>query len=270
MYEIVTKKDLAPTVKLFEVHAPMVAKRALPGQFVSLRLHEKGERIPLTITDWSRENGTITLVVLEAGKTTRQLISMKEGDHILNLVGPLGKPAKIENFGTVAFVGGGVGIALLYPEVRAFREAGNEIITIIGARTKELLIFEEQLAKLSDEIHVATDDGSKGHHGFVTDLLKNLLEEGRKIDLVLAVGPVIMMKVVANLTKTFGVRTVVSLNPIMVDGTGMCGSCRVLVGGGVKFACVDGPEFDGHLVDFDNLLARNQRYLEEEKLALGE
>ena len=268
MYKIVSKKDLAPNIKMFKIYAPRVAAKAMPGQFVILRLHEKGERIPLTITDWSKEEGTVTVVVLEAGKTTKQLALMKEGDYILNFVGPLGRPAEIKHYGTVAFVGGGVGIALLYPEVRAFREAGNKIITIIGARTKELLIFEDELAKLSDEFYVATDDGSKGHHGFVSDILKKLLEEGKHIDLVVAVGPVIMMKVISNLTKPYGVKTIVSLNPIMVDGTGMCGSCRVTVGGETKFVCVDGPEFDGHLVDFDNLIARNRRYLEEEKIAL--
>ncbi len=268
MYKIVAKKDLASTIKLFEIYAPRVAKKAMPGQFVILRLDEKGERIPLTITDWSKEKGTVTVVVLEAGKTTKKLASMKVGDYILNFVGPLGKPAEVKNYGTVVFVGGGVGIALLYPEVRAFKEVGNKIITIIGARTKDLLIFEEELAKLSDELYIATDDGSKGHHGFVSDLLKKLLDEGKHIDLVVAVGPVIMMKVISNLTKPYGIKTIVSLNPIMVDGTGMCGSCRVIVGGETKFTCVDGPEFDGHLVDFDNLIARNQRYLEEEKLAL--
>ena len=268
MYKIVSKKDLASNVKMFKVYAPRVAAKAKPGQFIILRLHEKGERIPLTITDWSKEEGTVTIVVLEAGKTTKELASMKEGDYILNFVGPLGKPAEVKYYGTVAFVGGGVGIALIYPEVRAFKEAGNKIITIIGARTKDLLIFEDELSKLSDELYVATDDGSKGHHGFVSDILKKLLEEGKHIDLVIAVGPVIMMKVISDLTRPYGIKTIVSLNPIMVDGTGMCGSCRVTVGGETKFVCVDGPEFDGHLVDFDNLIARNRRYLEEEKIAL--
>lgn len=268
MYKIVLKRDLAPNIKMFKIHAPRVAAKAMPGQFVILRLHEKGERIPLTITDWSKEDGTVTVIVLEAGKTTKQLALMREGDYILNFVGPLGRPAEVRYYGTVVFVGGGVGIALLYPEVKAFKETGNKIITIIGARTKELLIFEDELAKLSDELYIATDDGSKGHHGFVSDILKKLLEDGRRIDLVVAVGPVIMMKVISNLTKPYRIKTIVSLNPIMVDGTGMCGSCRVTVGGETKFVCVDGPEFDGHLVDFDNLIARNQRYLEEERLAL--
>ncbi|MHC1566428.1 MAG: sulfide/dihydroorotate dehydrogenase-like FAD/NAD-binding protein [Candidatus Syntropharchaeia archaeon] len=267
-YEIVAAKRLAPTIKQLEISAPLVARKAKPGQFVILRIDEKGERIPLTITDLDAEKGTITIVVLEAGRTTKKLSRMEEGDSILNLVGPLGNPAEIKDYGTVVFVGGGVGIALIYPEIRAFKEAGNKVISIIGARTKDLLIFEEEIKENSDELYIATDDGSKGHHGFVSDVLRRLIEEKRKIDLVVAVGPVMMMKVVAEVTRPHGIRTIVSLNPIMVDGTGMCGSCRVEVGGETKFVCVDGPEFDGHLVDFDLLSLRNARYLEEEKVSL--
>lgn len=266
--EIITAKDLAPTIKLFEISAPLIAKKAEPGQFIILRIDEKGERIPLTITDFNANKGTVTVVVLEAGKTTKKLLTMKEGDYLLNCVGPLGNPAEIKNYGTVVCIGGGVGIALIYPEVRAFKEAGNKVISIVGARTRDLLMFEEEIKRKSDEFYITTDDGSKGHHGFVSDVLQQLIEENRKIDLVVAVGPVIMMKVVANVTRLRGIKTIVSLNPIMVDGTGMCGSCRVTVGGETKFVCVDGPEFDAHLVDFDLLMARNERYLEQEKLVL--
>ena len=268
MYKIVAKKDLAPTVKRFDILAPLVAKKAKPGQFVVVRIDERGERIPLTIVDRSPDEGTITAVVLEAGKTTKRLNSLNEGDYLLNCIGPLGNPAEIKKYGTVVCIGGGVGIACICPEIRALKEAGNEIISIIGARTRELLIFEKEMEETSDEFYVTTDDGSKGHHGFVSDVLKKLIDERRHIDLVIAVGPVIMMKVIADMTRPHGIKTVVSLNPIMVDGTGMCGSCRVEVGGETKFTCVDGPEFDAHLVDFDLLIARNKRYLGEERLAL--
>jgi len=269
MYKIVAKKDLAPTVKQFEILAPLVAKKAKPGQFVVVRIDEKGERIPLTIVNRSPDRGTVMIVVLEAGKTTKQLNSLNEGDHLMNFIGPLGNPAEIRKYGTVVCIGGGVGIACIYPEARALKEAGNKVISIIGARTQELLIFEKEIEDTSDEFYVTTDDGSKGHRGFVSDILRKLIDERRRIDLVIAVGPVIMMKVIADLTKPHRIRTVVSLNPIMVDGTGMCGSCRVEVGGETKFACVDGPEFDAHLVDFDLLMARNKRYLREEGLTLN-
>ena len=267
MYEIVSKKDLTPTIKQFEIMAPEVARKAKPGQFVVLRIDEKGERVPLTIQDWSTKRGTVTIVVLEAGKTTKQLNSLKAGDSLLNFIGPLGKPTEIEKYGAVVCVGGGVGTASIYPIARAMKEAGNKVITIIGARTKELLIFEKDLEGFSDELHVATDDGSKGHHGFVSDVLRKIIAS-RRIDRIVAIGPVLMMKVVADLTRPSGIKTIVSLNPIMVDGTGMCGCCRVEVGGETKFACVDGPEFDAHQVNFDILLARNKRYLKEEKLAM--
>jgi ferredoxin--NADP+ reductase len=233
-----------------------------------LTVDEHGERIPLTMANFSPEKGTITIAVLEVGKTTRQLGTLKAGDNLFSLVGPLGLPTELEEYGTVVCVGGGIGLALMYPVVRALKQAGNNIISIIGAKNKGLLMYEDEIAAVSDELFVCTDDGSKGHHGFVSDVLKKLIDEKRKIDLVYAVGPIIMMKVIANLTRPFDIHTVVSLNPIMVDGTGMCGSCRVIVGGETKFGCVDGPEFDGHKVDFENLTARNRRYLAEEEISL--
>lgn len=268
MYRIVKKEDLAPTIKKFDIYAPLIAKKAKPGQFVMLRIDEKGERIPLTIVDASPENGTITIAALEVGKTTKKLNSMKEGDSIANVAGPLGHPAEIARYGTVACVGGGVGIACIYPEVKAFKKAGNYVVSILGARTKNMLILKNEIKEFSDELYVATDDGSEGFHGFVHLLLKKLIDEGKRFDLVVAVGPVPMMKAVAETTKPYGIKTIVSLNPIMVDGTGMCGCCRVEVGGKTKFACVDGPEFDAHQVDFDLLMARNKRFVEEERLAL--
>ncbi len=267
-YEILLKKELTPDTKLYEISAPLIAKKAKAGQFIILRLSETGERIPLTIADFDANKGTVTIVVQEVGKTTRELGSMDAGEHILNFIGPLGKPSEIEEYGTVVCIGGGVGIALIYPVICALKEKGNEVISIIGARNEELLIFEKEIGDKSDNLFITTDDGTKGHHGFVSDILKRLIDEGKKIDLVMAAGPIIMMKVVADVTRPYGMKTVVSLNPIMVDGTGMCGSCRVMVGEETKFACVDGPEFDGHLVDFDLLMARNARYLGEEAFAL--
>jgi ferredoxin/flavodoxin---NADP+ reductase len=267
MYEILTKKSLSPTVKLMEIKAPLVAKKAKPGQFIILRIDAHGERIPLTIADYDRKKGTITIIFMEVGKTTKQLGAMKKGDSIQNFAGPLGIPSEIEKYGMVVCIGGGVGIAPLYPIIRALKEAGNHVISILGARNKELLMLEEEIEKYSDELFIATDDGSKGHKGFVSDVLQKLIDEGTKIDVVWTIGPVIMMKVVAHLTREYDLKTIVSLNPIMVDGTGMCGGCRVTVGGKTKFACVDGPEFDGHQVDFDNLMLRNRRFIDEEKHA---
>jgi ferredoxin--NADP+ reductase len=268
MYKITSKRALAPTVEQLEILAPLIAKNAKPGQFVVLRIDQKGERVPMTIQDWSPTKGTVDVVVLEIGKTTKRLNSLCVGDSLLNLIGPLGKPTEIEKYGTVVCVGGGVGIASIYPIARALKNASNKVISIIGAKTSELLIFEDEIKGFSDELHVTTDDGSKGQRGFVSDVLKKLIEEGRNIDRVIAVGPVPMMKAVADVTKPNGIKTIVSLNPIMLDGTGMCGSCRVELGDETKFACVDGPEFDAHLVNFEILLARNERYLKEEKVAL--
>jgi len=265
MYEILEKEVLSETVKLMKIKAPLVAKKAKAGQFIILRIDEEGERIPLTIADYDRKKGTITIIFMEVGKTTKQLGMMKVGDKLLNFAGPLGVASEIEKFGTVVCIGGGVGIAPLYPIIRALKQAGNEVISILGARNEKLLMLEDQIKDFSDELHIATDDGSKGTKGFVTTVLQKLIDDGKKIDIVWAIGPVIMMKVVANLTKKYDLKTIVSLNPIMVDGTGMCGGCRVTVGGEIKFACVDGPEFDGHKVDFDNLMLRNRRFVREEE-----
>ncbi|MBP2625381.1 MAG: oxidoreductase FAD/NAD(P)-binding domain protein [Firmicutes bacterium] len=265
MYKILVKKQLAPSVKLFEVEAPLIAKKAKPGQFVILRINEDGERIPLTIADFNREKGTITLIFQEVGASTVELGFLKEGDALLDLVGPLGKATHIEKIGTVVCVGGGIGIAPVYPIARGMKEAGNEVISIIGARTEDILIYEQEMAAVSDELIITTDDGSKGLKALVTQPLKELLDSDKTISLVVAIGPVIMMKFVAETTRPYGVPTVVSLNPIMVDGTGMCGGCRVSIGNENKFACVDGPEFDGHKVDFDLLMARQRMYKAHEK-----
>lgn len=264
MYEILEKKVLSETVKLMVVKAPLVARKAEAGQFIILRIDEKGERIPLTIADYDRDKGTVTIIFMEVGKTTKQLGTMKKGDKLLNFAGPLGMPTEIEKFGTVVMIGGGVGIAPLYPIIRALKQAGNYVISILGARNEKLLMLEKEIEEFSDELHICTDDGSTGKKGFVSNVLQDLIDDGKKIDAVWAIGPVIMMKVVADLTKKYNIKTIVSLNPIMVDGTGMCGGCRVSVGGETKFACVDGPEFDGHLVDFENLMLRNRRFLCEE------
>jgi len=269
VYEILAKESLAPVTKLMVISAPEVARKAKAGQFVIIRVVEEGERIPLTIADYDREEGTITIVFQEVGKTTMHLGTLEVGDRLASFTGPLGNPTEVEHYGTVVCVGGGVGIAAVYPIARALKEAGNRVISIIGARNKELLIWEDRMRSVSDEIIVCTDDGSYGRKALVTEPLKELMEErAEEIDRVWAVGPAIMMKFCSLTTKPFGVKTIVSLNPIMVDGTGMCGSCRVEVGGETKFTCVDGPEFDGHQVDWDLLLARLRIYVEEEKRAL--
>uniref|UniRef100_A0A7C2K5I1 Sulfide/dihydroorotate dehydrogenase-like FAD/NAD-binding protein n=1 Tax=candidate division WOR-3 bacterium TaxID=2052148 RepID=A0A7C2K5I1_UNCW3 len=264
-FKILQKVQLGPDSFLMKVHAPYVAQNAKPGQFIVLIPHEKGERIPLTISKADRITGEVQIIFQVVGKSTKYLSLLNEGDEISDFVGPLGRPTEIENFGTVACLGGGFGTAVLYPLVRALRDAGNYIIVINGARSANLLILEDELKSLSDEYYVTTDDGTKGMKGFVTDYLRKLLEEGKKIDRVFAVGPVPMMRAVANLTKEWKIKTIVSLNPIMVDGTGMCGACRVSVGGETKFACVDGPEFDAHLVDFDLLMKRLEMYKDLEK-----
>ncbi|HOJ92800.1 MAG TPA: sulfide/dihydroorotate dehydrogenase-like FAD/NAD-binding protein [Dictyoglomaceae bacterium] len=268
MFDVLEKKILAPGVKLIKVSAPIIAKKSLPGQFVILRVTENGERIPLTIADKDKEKGTITIVFQEVGKTTKLLGRLEENDKILDLVGPLGNPTEIDNFGTVIGVGGGVGIAALYPILKALKETGNYVISIIGGRSRDYVIFKDEIEKISDEIYITTDDGSLGRKGFVSDVLKEILDSDKEIDRIWAVGPTIMMKVVSDVTRPFHISTIVSLNPIMVDGTGMCGGCRVTVGGKNKFTCIDGPEFDGHLVDFDELLLRLRTYKEEETLAL--
>jgi len=268
MYKIVYKEVLAPKVTRFSVEAADIARARKPGQFVILRLNEEGERFPLTIVDSDEEAGTIDLIVQDAGSSTHMLSQMEVGDEIKDLLGPLGNPTEIEDFGVIVCVGGGVGTALLYPIAKAMKEAGNYVISLIGARTKELIILEEEMKEFSDEVVITTDDGSYGIHGFGSTVLENWLKEGKKIDRVVAIGPVLMMRAVANVTKPYNVKTIVSLNPIMVDGTGMCGGCRVTVGEEVKFACVDGPEFDGHLVDFEELMTRQSFYKEEEQCRL--
>ena len=268
MYEILAKEALAPVIKLMVIAAPDVARKAKAGQFVIVRPSEEGERIPLTIADRDPGKGTITIVFQEVGKTTMLLGTLEVDDRLASLTGPLGNPTETDHYGTVVCVGGGVGIACIYPVTRALKEAGNHTISIIGARTKELLIWEDRIHSVSDEVIVCTDDGSYGRKALVTEPLKELLEERDDVERVWAIGPAIMMKFCSLTTKPFGVKTIVSLNSIMVDGTGMCGSCRVEVGGETKFACVHGPEFDGHQVDWDLLLARLRIYLDEEKQSL--
>ena len=270
MAKILKKTNLAPQVYEFIVDAPLVAHKCQPGQFVIIRTEEESERIPLTIADFDREQGTITIIVQAVGNTTKHLCeTFNENDEILDVVGPLGMPSHIENFGTVVCVGGGIGVAPVYPIARALKEAGNKVISIIGARNKDLIIFKDKMAAISDELIITTDDGTAGQKGFVTDPLKKMLESGNMPGMVLAIGPVIMMKNVAETTRPYKVPTVASLNTIMVDGTGMCGGCRVKVGDDNKFACVDGPEFDAHLVDFANLVQRQQMYKGQESLEYG-
>ena len=270
MYKILDNQDLVPQIHLFKMEAPAVARKARAGQFVVVRIDEKGERIPLTIADYDSKEGTVTIVFMEVGATTARLAQLKAGDSIADFVGPLGVPAEIEKFGTVACVAGGVGAAPVAPVARELKKAGNRIITILGARSHDLLFWEDVLGDTSDRMIVTTDDGSYGRKGVVTEPLKELLENGEKIDRVVAIGPVVMMKFCSLTTLPFGVKTIVSLNPIMVDGTGMCGCCRVAVEGETKFACVDGPDFDGHKVDWDLLGARQRSYLGEEKCAYEE
>ncbi|HED31564.1 MAG TPA: sulfide/dihydroorotate dehydrogenase-like FAD/NAD-binding protein [Prosthecochloris aestuarii] len=265
MFTIVSADFLAENIKKFEIEAPRIAKKRKAGQFVMLRATDNGERIPLTIADSDPEKGTITIIAQGAGKTTRELNRLEAGDTISDIVGPLGTPSHIENFGTAVSIGGGVGTAIAYPTAVALKEAGNYVITINGARTKEMVILENEMKSVSDEAYITTDDGSYGFHGFVTQKLQELIDSGKKIDYVLAIGPIPMMKAVADVTRPYGINTVVSLNPIMVDGTGMCGGCRVTVDNEIKFACVDGPEFDAHKVDFTNLNDRNKIYLKEEQ-----
>ena len=268
MFKIIEKKTLANDVHSWIVDAPYIAKKAQPGQFVILRVGDKGERIPLTIADSDAASGTITLVFQEVGKSTMMMGGLKEGDLIKDLVGPLGVPSHLEKLGLVVVIGGGIGIAPVHPVARGFKAAGSKVVSIIGARTKDLLIMEEEMRAASSELKICTDDGSYGQEGFVTTLLEEMIKAGEHIDLVLAIGPVPMMRAVCDLTKPYALKTMVSLNPIMVDGTGMCGACRVTVNDEIKFVCVDGPDFDGHQVDFDELRLRQQMYLKEEREAI--
>jgi len=266
MYEIVKKRKLTDEVTFMRIKAPRIARKRKPGQFIILRAHDEGERIPLTLVGGDPEEGTIDIIFQVVGRSTMEFDRLEEGDAFLDVVGPLGKPTDIELYGTVVCVGGGIGTAPVLPIARALKEKGNVVYSIVGARTERLLILTEEMESVSDEIYITTDDGSRGRKGFVTDVLKELLEE-KKPDRVFAIGPAIMMKFVCRLTKEYNVPTVVSLNAIMVDGTGMCGGCRVTVGGEVKFTCVHGPEFDGHKVDFDELMKRLSMYTEHEKRA---
>ena len=264
MFKILKKNQLAPQVFKFLLEAPDIAKKALPGQFIIIRLDETGERIPITISDADPTQGTLTLYVQAIGKTSLEMSRMKADDYILDVVGPLGNPSLIDLFGTVVLVGGGFGIAAIHPIARALTQAGNKTLSILGARTKELVILEREMSKASTKTYIATDDGTYGAKGLVTDTLRELIDKKEPIDRVIAIGPLIMMKAVADLTRPHKIPTVVSMNPIMIDGTGMCGACRVTVGGEMKFACVDGPEFDGHAVYFEGLLNRLKTYIPEE------
>ncbi len=270
MFRILEARDLAPEVRRLRIEAPKIARRCKPGQFVIVRVTPDGERIPLTISDWSAEEGWIALIVQGVGKTTKTINRLVAGDALPDVAGPLGMPSHIENFGTAVSIGGGVGTAIAYPTARGLKEAGNHVISIIGGRSRPYVLLEEEMRAVCDEVYPTTDDGSYGYHGFVTARLTDLIEEGRRIDLVLAIGPIPMMKAVADVTRPHQIKTVVSLNPIMVDGTGMCGGCRVVVGKHTRFACVDGPEFDAHQVDFDLLARRNRAYLGFEKLRNAE
>ncbi len=267
MFEILKREEMADgTVVMNEISASQIAKKAKPGQFVILKANEQGERIPLTMADTDAKKGTITVIYQVVGKSTTLFKSLQVGDHYQDVIGPLGQPTHLEKVGNVVCVGGGTGVAVLHPITRGLKEIGNNVAAIIGARSKDLLILEDKMKAASHELHVCTDDGSYGHHGFVTDVLKDILERGN-VELVVGIGPVPMMKFVAKMTADYNVKTLVSLNAIMVDGTGMCGCCRVNVGGKTRFACVDGPEFDGHQVDFDELSQRLDAYKDEEKRA---
>ncbi len=260
MYKILKKRELNPTVTLMEVEAPFVARKAQPGQFVILRVDEEGERIPLTVADYDRERGTVTIIFQIVGGTTMRLNMLGEGDCIQDFVGPLGEPSHLDGLKKVAVIGGGVGCAIAYPVAKKLHELGAEVHSVVGFRNKDLVILEEEFAAASDVFKMMTDDGSYGEKGLVTDALKALIEAGNRYDEVIAIGPVVMMKFVSLLTKNYGIKTVVSMNPIMIDGTGMCGCCRLTVAGQTKFACVDGPDFDGHEVDYDEILKRASTY----------
>jgi len=265
---LIEKVKLAQGIHRIKFHLPLLVEKAKPGQFVILRMDEQGERIPMSIADLDKKNGILTIVFQEVGKSTAQLGTLLEGDSIADVVGPLGTPTHIEKYGTCVCVGGGIGIAPIHPVAQALKETVNYVITIIGARTKELLLMEEESKSACDKLLISTDDGSYGIHGFVTQVLAGLLEKGEKIDFIFSVGPVLMMRALAKATLPYKIKTIISLNPIMVDGTGMCGACRVTVGNQTKFACIDGPDFDAHLVDFEELLERQKMYLKQEKIAM--
>lgn len=262
-FEIISKKRLAPNVNEYVVYAPLVAKHCLAGQFIILRTDEDGERVPFTICDYSREDGTVSILVQEVGYTTMKLALMQEGECLADFVGPLGNATDLRGYNNICLIGGGIGSAVIYPQAKQLHSGGKRATVILGARNKDLLTYVEQFDKYSD-LHLVTDDGSCGEKGFVTDMLKKLVKDGSEFDCVFAVGPLMMMKAVCALTKDLGIHTVVSMNSLMVDGTGMCGCCRLTVGGQIKYACIDGPEFDGHLVDFDEAILRSKTYREQE------
>ena len=265
MYKIIKKQILNDTVTLMEINAPAVAKKAKPGQFIILRVNETGERIPLTIADYDAEKGTVTIIFQIVGKTTSLLNTLKQGEYILDFVGPLGTPSEFDGLKKVAVIGGGLGTAIAYPQAKALSKMGTEVHLIAGFRNKDLIILEEEMRAVSDKLVIVTDDGSNGNKGFVTNALDDLIAEGNEYDMVIAIGPLMMMRAVCNLTKEKNIKTIVSMNPVMIDGTGMCGGCRLTVGGETKFACVDGPDFDAHLIDFDEVINRTKIYKEEEK-----
>ena len=269
-YKIVKKADLNSQIYLMEIEAPLVARKAAPGQFVILRIDEKGERVPFTIADFDKEKGTVTVIIQAVGKTTRDLSKLNEGDTILDFAGPLGMPTPLEGLKKVAVIGGGLGTAIAYPQAKKLKELGAEVTSISGFRSKEYIILEDEMNAVSDKLIITTDDGSNGLQGFVTDRLREELESGEKYDEVIAIGPLVMMRAVCNLTKEFGIPTTVSMNPVMIDGTGMCGGCRVIVGGETKFACVDGPDFDGHKIDWDAAIKRQQMFKAYEKRSCEE
>jgi len=269
-YKIIRKENLNTSVFLMEIEAPLVAKKAQPGQFIILRIDEKGERVPFTISDYDAEKGTVTIVVQVVGKTTRDLQKCESGTELLDFVGPLGVPTDLENKKRVAVIGGGLGTAIAYPQAKKLKEKGAEVTVIAGFKNSEFVILEDELAKVSDRLIITTDDGSNGLKGFVTDRLSELLENGESFDEVIAIGPLMMMRAVSNLTKEYDIPTTVSMNPVMIDGTGMCGGCRVIVDGEVKFACVDGPDFDGHKIDWDIALNRQNMFKDYEKHSFAE
>lgn len=269
-YKIVKKADLNSQIYLMEIEAPLVARKAAPGQFVILRIDEKGERVPFTIADFDKAKGTVTVIIQAVGKTTRDLSKLNEGDTILDFAGPLGIPTPLEGLKKVAVIGGGLGTAIAYPQAKKLKELGAVVTAISGFRSKEYIILEDEMNSVSDKLIITTDDGSNGLQGFVTDRLREELESGEKYDEVIAIGPLVMMRAVCNLTKEYDIPTTVSMNPVMIDGTGMCGGCRVIVGGETRFACVDGPDFDGHKIDWDAAIKRQQMFKAYEKRSCEE
>lgn len=268
MFRILKKEVLSPLVKLMVIQAPYVARKAQPGQFIMLRVDENGERIPLTIADYDREKGTVTIIFQEVGKTTKALGQLNEGEDLLDFVGPLGVASHFDGVKKAAVIGGGLGTAIAYPQAKKLFGDGAHVDAVLGFRNESLIMLEKEMKDVSSRLFVTTDDGSNGNKGFVTDVLKRLIDEGNQYDVVIAIGPLVMMKAVNELTKEYGIKTIVSMNPVMIDGTGMCGGCRVTVGGQTKFACVDGPDFDGHQVDFDEAIRREKMYKKEEEESL--